>query len=364
MKSPVMYEFISWCNGLVDEHRIRTFCSEFSVQAPGQTEILKFLSDETVADSERESISREQSRDLDEIKEDSFFFLSFFFITNMSNQNSLSGKGQCKIALNKSFKPTNATNHSNLVSIAKSKGEEPPIGSVASEWRTISAKKLEVLERALFMLKIFGVREPPSDHQQFLMYEFQVAEFAKRINPRVPENLRAPDAPAIQPHRQGKTISGNRFHPYKVHKNMDSNVKVGPSQAEAQKIIEYLKNIRFFNDGMELTFYLQWPKCISSQGLWIQKISQGDAKNYGFHKVSVYVKDFDNSRVAHNPTDSEFTTMVDAAAFYLDTEIVGLLYKTKVDKIKDLWCQARPRVRTLEKNHRMHIKMQKMDLSK
>lgn len=115
---------------------------------------------------------------------------------------------------------------------------------------------------------------------------------------------------------------------------------------------------------MELTFYLQWPKCISSQGLWIQKISQGDAKNYGFHKVSVYVKDFDNSRVAHNPTDSEFTTMVDAAAFYLDTEIVGLSYKTKVDKIKDLWCQARPRVRTLEKNHRMHIKMQKMDLSK
>lgn len=44
----------------------------------------------------------------------------------MSNQNSVSGAGQGKIALNKNYKASNATSHNILASVAKSNDEEPP----------------------------------------------------------------------------------------------------------------------------------------------------------------------------------------------------------------------------------------------
>ena len=104
------------------------------------------------------------------------------------------------------------------------------------------------------MMKLMGFKETPIEYQEFLMYQYELAEFAKFINPKVPEHLRAKDAPKIGPVRANKSISKYRRKPYGKIRRPDPDIKPDPSKVEADLIVNAFKELRFISEEMEFTF--------------------------------------------------------------------------------------------------------------
>ena len=361
MKTPTRHTISSKLISLDVVLVSRLFCHELGVQFPRPTEFLDNSFGRNRFSSEKKLRSREDSRDSEDLKGEDFFLFSSLIATMSTQNKTASGAGQF-VPLSKTFRPNKNTTN-DLVIVAKAKGETPPIGSVASEWRTIPVQRLEVLERCSFMMKLMGFKETPIEYQEFLMYQYELAEFAKFINPKVPEHLRAKDAPKIGPVRANKSISKYRRKPYRKIRRPDPDIKPDPSKVEADLIVNAFKELKFISEEMEFTFIKQWPKCFGTYGAWIRSMSTRNPDAFGFHKVSVYIQGYDDIKVALDPSESQFENLCYAAAFYFDKDITKILARTKVTKIHDLWCYARPHCRQLEKKHKTRVRMERMDLS-
>lgn len=182
MKTPTRHTISSKLISLDVVLVSRLFCHELGVQFPRPTEFLDNSFGRNRFSSEKKLRSREDSRDSEDLKGEDFFLFSSLIATMSTQNKTASGAGQF-VPLSKTFRPNKNTTN-DLVSVAKAKGETPPIGSVASEWRTIPVQRLEVLERCSFMMKLMGFKETPIEYQEFLMYQYELAEFAKFINPK------------------------------------------------------------------------------------------------------------------------------------------------------------------------------------